>query len=847
MTHNIYSKDGNLRCSADKVELNGQYMGASSISVTVKSPSHINFEIGDYIVFRGEVYTIKNIPAEKKISEKNSTGNAFQYDNMKLESCNDELSNADFNDFVGSNADVSFTAQPNFSFVAATVNDLAQRIQVNLDRYYTGDKKWTIQIADGYVTDPDNVNKLITVSNIKCWDALALFKSLYDINFIIRGRTVTIGTDGSIKDITFKVGSYKGLYDMTRNIQADQAIITRLTSYGNTTNINPRYYSLISAIVTASSKSFIWGNANGVKRFGIATDLNSNSLFDNITAKVLNNQYTLPFTRGESIGTDNATGDSKICNLYLSKASTKSIKQDFTEALSSNSVTLLPNGTYNIALSKLKISTNINAGGITNVSVKVKVWVGDMNLVNKGDIQSVTSAFGMGTQLLIPFTDTSFVVNSDITNPRFYVTITPVYSSFTPDVNVDYAFNTLDADNLSVIKTDRYYMYHIHTFTSEEDSLYTEIANILSTANGNGTISNYAPTTILSGVDKESITDLSHITWDPNSKLPNNMNIANLMLPGFPKKTLAQWVEENKANYSWLQDYVNQGYTFSNEQFYPYVNSKNIAELGIRPSTECFTSDDSTHKDIYPSLKYFSDNRNQVVSVSNIDDTPITDNGLFQNGKKAPKIKITIHDLGFNFDDVIISGTNPKIHFENGYCGGKDFTVLSYTANNLVLTCDRVKDDALGKYFPNVDSPISSGDKFVLSSIHMPDTYIEQASIELLKWNLKLLAKNDFTVFSYQLSPDSNFIKRHDDNIVDKSNTFYKTVKEGDLLMIEDADMGIYSSVTIDNIKITEDESLLPKYDIVLRDTKQVGTIQKVQQQIDALSGNGASAGYNNS
>ena len=65
--------------------------------------------------------------------------------------------------------------------------------------------------------------------------------------------------------------------------------------------------------------------------------------------------------------------------------------------------------------------------------------------------------------------------------------------------------------------------------------------------------------------------------------------------------------------------------------------------------------------------------------------------------------------------------------------------------------------------------------------------------------------------------------------------------------MIEDADMGIYSSVTIDNIKITEDESLLPNYDIVLRDTKQVGTIQKVQQQIDALSGNGASAGYNNS
>jgi hypothetical protein len=780
MRYKIYSKDGStVRCETEKLEYNGQFMGDSSITASVKSNVHIAFEVGDYITYRGNNFTLGNIPTEKKTGHKNANGGVFQYDSMKFESYITELANADFNDFVGdSQTDISFTAQPNFSFVAATIDDLLQRIQVNMNRYYTGTKQWTIKADSTYTTPDDYTNMLITVSNISCWDALAYVNSKYGVNFIVRGRTVTVGTAGSVKDITFKVGRYKGLYDMTRNVQADQAIITRLSSYGNTTNINPRYYSLISAIVTAKTKSFIWGDDGGVKRLGIATDLESNCLYDSITAKVLNNQYTLPFTKGESLGTDNATGDARMCGLIFKSRNanspislTKSIYNEFLLAMSDDDISILPSGTYNINLSKLKMSTNINVGGITIVSVTVKVFVKDMNSDNQVDIQTVNSPFGMGSALPITFTDTAFTVGKDIANPRFYVLVTPHYTSFTPNVNVNYTYEATTADNIQVIKTDRYTYYHIHTFTTEEASLYTEIANILQTANANGTVANYAPTTILSGVNKENITDLSHISYDPNSKLPNNMNVANLSLPGFPTKTLAQWVDENKANYSWLQDYVNQGYTFSNEQFYPYVNSKNIGTLGIRPKTEYFTSDDATHKDIYPSLQYFSDNRNQIISVVNADGTPITDEGLFQNGQTPQQIKITIHNLGFNFSEVKMGSTDPKLHMNSGYCGGKDFTIKGYSLDNIILTCDRVKDDSLGKYFPNVNSPLSNGDKFVITDIYMPTTYIDQASVTLLKWSLKWLAKNDYSVFSYQLTPDINFIKRHDDAITDKSAT----------------------------------------------------------------------------
>jgi hypothetical protein len=673
-------------------------MGENSVIVSAKSPKHIDFNIDDYVVFRGENFYLANIPTEKKTGDRNTKGDVFQYDNMKFMSVQYELNNADFNDFVGgSQTDISFTAQPNFSFVAATVTDLAQRIQVNMDRYYTGDKKWTIKVDNNYTTSDDNLNKLITISNITCWGALALFKSLYDTNFIVRGRTVTIGGSGSIKDITFKVGAYKGLWDMTRNSQTDQGIVTKLTSYGNTTNIHPRYYSLIGVTVTAKLTAFDH----------IASSYSLFFLFDLNHTTELND--TVKF---------NISGSSTSYELQ----GTWGIYKDYT----------------------------FGCRGMVESFAAYKV-------------------------------DTTSAIYEDVR------------------------------------------------------------AKVLSVGYANTSV------TFVSGARKDNISDLSHLSFDVNSKLPNNMNIMNLMLPAFPTQTLAEWVEENKSKYSWLQEYVNQGYTFSTERFYPCIYSKNKDVLGIRPHTEYFTSEDETHKDIYPSLQYFQDDRNQVVGATTLNGGTISDSGVFVEGATVDPIYIIIPDLGFDFNDVVTSKNSFTLHFNSGYCGGRDFTCSAWTKDGTTwkLKCARIKDDSIGKYFPYVDAPIKKGDKFVITDIHMPDTYIEQASVELLKWSLKWLAKNDYSVFSYQLTPDINFIKRHDDKITDKGTTFYRTVKEGDILLIEDTDIGVTGSITIDQIKITIGDGLLPKYEITLRDTKTVGTVQKIQQQIDAIVSGGVSGGYN--
>ena len=67
-------------------------------------------------------------------------------------------------------------------------------------------------------------------------------------------------------------------------------------------------------------------------------------------------------------------------------------------------------------------------------------------------------------------------------------------------------------------------------YTSEVTDIYEGLTN-------NAVLIAGKTVSIDSGAIKDNIGDLSHITFDTNSSLPNNMNIANLMLPGFPTGT----------------------------------------------------------------------------------------------------------------------------------------------------------------------------------------------------------------------------------------------------------------------------------------------------------------------
>ena len=241
MEWTIYDKTGlTKKAEIKELEYNGEFMGESYVSFSVKSFSPIDFEMGDKLTYRGEEYTLNYDPTVVKKAARYKSGEGFVYDNVKFNSASDELTRCDFLDYVKGDNKVHFTSLPNFDFYASSVRDLADRIQANLDRLYAGTQQWTVVVSSD---SEGKKNVPVSINNINVWGALELVNTTFEMNFIIRGRTITIGTEGVEVGDMFSYGKGNGLYQIERNAEQDQAIITRLRAYGSTRNMPVRYYN----------------------------------------------------------------------------------------------------------------------------------------------------------------------------------------------------------------------------------------------------------------------------------------------------------------------------------------------------------------------------------------------------------------------------------------------------------------------------------------------------------------------------------------------------------------------------------------------------------------------------
>lgn len=239
----IYDKNGLAKCEARKLEYQGEFMGSCSVNVSITSPTPIGFELGDWLEYRGERFELNYDPSVVKESSSNTYGEGFQYENIVFNSLADELTRCDFLDYVLNDNEIHYSSLPTFSFFADSITKLAERIQANLDRIYTEEKKWTIEVHPEYV---NTLNVNITASNNTVWDALGFVNSKFGANFIIRGRKITIGTTGLAVGQLFSYGKGNGLYKIERNAESNQKVITRLRAYGSTKNMPTDYYHNVS-------------------------------------------------------------------------------------------------------------------------------------------------------------------------------------------------------------------------------------------------------------------------------------------------------------------------------------------------------------------------------------------------------------------------------------------------------------------------------------------------------------------------------------------------------------------------------------------------------------------------
>lgn len=229
----VYDKTGEIkRCTIKELEYNGSFMGERTISCSFESPIVINFAIGDYLTYRGEGFYLYYTPSQTKSASSSSAQDAFEYD-LVFNTVDVELQNCQLLDYVPYGNDYHYQPSPSFSFVG-TVKTFAERIQANMNRDYPG---WTIDVYEGVETEEAEIQ----IDNTSCWNALVMINKEFGLNFLVTKRRVRIGYPEDSLNHTFYYGKDNGLYQITRTVNANDAIVTRSYAYGGERNIPSDY------------------------------------------------------------------------------------------------------------------------------------------------------------------------------------------------------------------------------------------------------------------------------------------------------------------------------------------------------------------------------------------------------------------------------------------------------------------------------------------------------------------------------------------------------------------------------------------------------------------------------
>lgn len=202
-------------------------------------------------------------------------------------------------------------------------------------------------------------------------------------------------------------------------------------------------------------------------------------------------------------------------------------------------------------------------------------------------------------------------------------------------------------------------------------------------------------------------------------------------------------------------------------------------------------------------------------------DTTAGDNAMFDlNAKKADGSTL-----------YLIGDVSAKIKFETGQLAGYEFDLHSYDHATKTFVINRFTDEN-GMVFPSETSgafQISVGDKYIITEINLPQSYVDKAQNELAE-----AANKDFPTMtqpqvSYKLSLSEDFFIKMFGREVET-----EVLHVGDYIPIEDADLGVNKAVRI--VEINRDLLKRHTYEITLSDTVTKSTTVRVLNEIEDIN-----------
>ncbi len=788
MKWTIYSSDGAERYTGATVEYSGTWMGECFLTVTVTSPSPIDFQPGDYIDYRGERFSIDYDLTLLKKSSSGTYGEGFTYTDIKFASHASELESMRFHDRVLSDNNMAYTSLPDVVVYCGSVDDLVDRLQANANAwckasgidvhdywmFFTYDESrisarvndmttnaterasllsekkalWTAAYGGGTgdARKDEKFDRNVSMSGQTVAEALTAVKSCFGLNYIIRGRNVYIGTAGVSVGHVFKYGKGNGLYEFERSVNQDYPVYTKIYAYGSTDNLPSGYYNNLNTSVYADIES--------------VTSIAMGELYAYYVEFVIDIDF-LPrlFTYPRKY---NASDNSYVVQVSVAGNTARGRIYSNTD-IDDNTTTRIyceygvdessPEDNFNLEdfkkfLSGIKSGERVYFTGYVNKSA----WPSDHKTTlteNLPDNMSVNSLMlpGFPNAALSTICRSVYDSSTDVTS--FQIRKDAGSTDWT-------TFHTEDGKHLVEWSTDAHDPYLLSPNTDiygiREGDVHANEEN-----DDNGLKSVYP--TIEEMTDVEAGTGTSGVRLDAVATAP---------------------VIDDNGNYPQNGKSTIPGFTVTIPDL-GFSLSQAVMDAGGKSCVLGMT-------DGYCAGREFS-----VSTVRQNTD-----------GTWALRCKRS-QDSGLG------------LYFPYSYhksIGGDSSSDEPYQ--------------------------ICVGDHYVLTGISLEATnYVWAASVRLLKKAVHWLCENDHPRYVYTPRVDEIFMARQSDSAtLTDSPSLHDELREGRLMDFSDSDLGITGSVYIDKLTIKEDgNNGIPTYEVTLRDNTKSGTIQQMQGQLSVLGG----------
>jgi hypothetical protein len=895
----LSASSSNIRVRINKWEQSEAFMGDNFVTFSVESPAPIEWEIGDWCSFRGEIYSLNYIPTCTQVARIGESGKAYSYESVKMNSSSDELTRCEMLDVVhtsGMHSDIegtNYTGSSNFSlycfpvdvtvqgttkhFCAAHV--LLDRIHANLLRLYgTTDGQpydgtnavWNFYIDDSKCETEEYV---LTINNWTVAQALSELHNTFTLrngtgkklDYIIRGHNIIVGdvTDliednpelkgltGYLTDVEDNGQIYyygygrgfndvesdgKGLFKITRTANSEQQIVTRLRAVGSTKNMTYRYYS----------------DNYGLPQTMFINNLQLPQTFVPYTGQAekkpawqYDNKTEANIARRNDPDTENlrfVKGDTN--DAYIDKNDDAESCPEGVREVSARwdgSDGDLPEIYPTIAEGTYKL---LRGNGVRDMDGNTS---GSNHFKNYGGNERIDEILALGTDVNIGdgiMSATDLGLNND----------EHIQSVIGDKDHRIWVSDTVPHTEHLFVTNNSYNGECVMSFTETVLNLYMNIGSVVPSGANRYQMKVRASLILKKApVGTQTETTIATFTFNTITLTAGSGRTDDrtreIPLPHFKNGAL------NTEYGSWDVETLD-------------VDPMSIVHGYIQVDIDYY--DPLPSGSGMPTLEWYAGLPEDYSGNLNAEcQFAYSGTDTFMN----KPFTLFIKDNGIDWNNLALTGDDGvKITMNSGYCGGGVFDVdhtktqrriftrpgTSDVVNCWEITCSRAHDDSIGAYYPSNNKRIEPGDIYVVTGIQLPDAYIQMAEMKLLFAATDYLADNQETKFTYQPVLDELYLQRD----LDKNNlagtpekSIFHRLHSGMIFPFKynlDDSTGETTSIgtiTIENVQIRMGEADVPRVEVKLNDEVTESTQQKLKITVDriygSLFGGGGGGGLN--